>query len=185
MIDCAFLARIKIEPLDRDKHDRAAFSCGEDRIDNFLKYSASGQQGQDLTRICVACLDNTPVVVGYYALNNHSVNVATLPEQIRKRLPKYETIGAIYLSIVAVHSDHQNRGLGENLMAHALARCVDVADLVGAHFVVLDALNERSARLYKRLGFEDLPGHSPRMLIAMKMVRKAVAKANEREAKAT
>jgi ribosomal protein S18 acetylase RimI-like enzyme len=178
MIDCAFLARIRIEPLDRNKHDRAAFSCGEARIDNFLKNTASRQQDQDLTRICVACLDDSPMVIGYYALNSHSVNIATLPEGVRKSLPKYDAIGAIYLSLVGVHSGHQDRGLGKYLMAHAFARCVEVADLAGAHFVVLDALNERAARLYRRLGFEDLPGHSPRMLIAMKMVRQAVMKAN-------
>jgi GNAT superfamily N-acetyltransferase len=182
MVDPAFLARVRIEPLDRKKHDRAAFSCGEPRIDNFIKSSASRQQDEDLTRVCVACLDQSHVVIGYYALNNHSIGVATLQEEIRKRLPRYDSIGAIYLSIVGVHSGHQGAGIGRVLMAHAFGRCVEIADLAGAHFVVLDALNERAARFYRRLGFEDLPGHSPRMLIGMKVVRRAVELASKTEA---
>jgi ribosomal protein S18 acetylase RimI-like enzyme len=183
MIDRAFLARIRIEPLDRKKHDRAAFSCGESRIDNFIKSTASRQQDEDLSRICVACLDDSPAVVGYYALNNHAVVISTLPDKVRARLPNYDSIGAIYLSIVGVHSAYQGNGLGSHLMAHAFGRCVEIADRAGAYFVVLDALNERAAKLYRRLGFEDLPGHSLRMLITMKVVRRAVELAAKPEAK--
>jgi hypothetical protein len=63
-------------------------------------------------------------------------------------------------------------------MGHAFARCVNVADQIGAHFIVLDALNERSAKLYRELGFVDLPGHEPRMIITMGVVRKAIPKAS-------
>ena len=65
MIDRAFLARIRIEPLDRNKHDRAAFSCGEERVDNFLKKTATRQQDEGHTRVNVACLDDGNVVIGY------------------------------------------------------------------------------------------------------------------------
>jgi hypothetical protein len=58
-------------------------------------------------------------------------------------------------------------------MANAFQRCVAAADIVGAHFLVLDALNEDAARLYRRLGLVDLPGHEPRMLIKMNIIRKA------------
>ena len=183
MIDRAFLARIRIEPLDRKQHDRAAFSCGEERVDNFLQKTAARQQDDDLTRVNVACLDEAKAVIGFYALNLHSIDATTLHEAARKKLPNYPTISAIYLSVVGVASDYQGNGLGKRLMAHAFARCVDVADMIGAHFVVLDALNERAAKLYRELGFVDLPGHEPRMLISMPVVRKAMAKAADAAAK--
>lgn len=179
MIDRAFLARIRIEPLDRKKHDRAAFSCGEERVDNFLKKNAARQQDDDHTRVSVACLDDQNVVAGFYALNPHAIDVTTLPPSVRKKLPSYPTISAIYLSVIGVHSEHQGSGLGSYLMAEAFKRCVEVAELIGGHFVVLDALNARAADLYRRLGFVDLPGHEPRMLIAMKTVRAAVAQATK------
>ncbi|HEX3338575.1 MAG TPA: GNAT family N-acetyltransferase [Pseudolabrys sp.] len=177
MIDRAFLARVRIEPLDRELHDRAAFSCGEERVDNFLKKTAARQQDDDHTRVNVSCLDKEKTVIGFYALNTHSIEVSTLPESYRKKLPSYPSISAIYLSVVGVDSASQGKGLGKHLMGHVFARCVDVADKIGAHFIVLDALNDRAAKLYRELGFVDLPGHEHRMLIRMAMVRKALEQA--------
>jgi len=174
MIDLALLARVRIEPLDGEKHDRAVFSCGDDKLDNFLKKTAGRQHDDDLTRVNVSCLDDSPVVIGYYALNSHFVDATMLPEADRKKLPAYPTIPAIYLSKIGVHHEYQKHGLGQYMMSHAFKRCVDVANIIGAHFVVLDALNERAANLYRRLGFVDLPGHEPRMLIKMAIIRKAI-----------
>lgn len=174
MIDRAFLARIRIEPLDRKKHDRAAFSCGEERLDNFLKSMAARQQDGDHTRVYVACLDAGRGIAGFYALNSHAIDASTLPFEQRKKLPSYPTIPAIYLSVVAVGRDHQGKGLGKLLLADAFKRCVAVADQIGVHFIVLDALNESAARLYRELGFVDLPGHEPRMLVKMAVVRSAL-----------
>jgi ribosomal protein S18 acetylase RimI-like enzyme len=180
MTDRAFLARVHFEPLDRNAHDRAAFSCGEERVNNFLQKTAARQQDRDHTRVYVACLDDQQSVIGFYALNSHSIDVHTLPEEQREKLPNYPQISSIYLSVVGVHTDHQGKGLGRLLMGHAFARCVDVADQIGAHFIVLDALNERAAKLYRELGLVDLPGHEPRMLITMAVVRKSIQQATQK-----
>ena len=183
MIDLAFLKRARIEPLDR-KHDRAAFTCGDVPIDNFLKNSATKQQQEDIARVYVSCLDAEFVVIGYYALNSHSINAATLPEDIRKRLPSYETMPTIYLSKLGVRTDFQDKGLGQYLMGHAFKRCVDAADIIGAQFLVLDSLNELSTKLYLSLGLIELPGHAPRMIMKMGLIRKAIALAEAAAAKA-
>lgn len=175
MIDRPFLARLRIEPLDRSRHDRTGFRCGVDRVDNFLASTAARQQDADLTRVYVACLDQSDAVVGYYALNAHAIEAASLPQAMAKKLPNYATIAAIYLSIIGFHIDQQGKGGGAFLMADAFRRCVQVADVVGAHFLVLDALNERAAKLYRDLGFVDLPGHAPRMIIQMKAIRHAIS----------
>lgn len=184
MIDRAFLARIRIEPLDRNKHDRAAFSCGEERVDNFLKKTATRQQDEGHTRVNVACLDDGNVVIGYYALNSHAIDAANLPQDDRKKLPSYPTISAIYLSVVGVDAGSQGKGLGKYLLGDVFQRCVHVAEQIGSYFIVLDALNERAAKLYRELGFIDLPGHEPRMLIKMEMVRKGIEKAKAAAASA-
>lgn len=175
MIDPAFLARLRIEPLDRSRHERTGFHCGVDRVDNFLANTAARQQDDDLTRLYVACLDQSDAIVGYYALNAHAIDVSSLPRAMTKKLPNYPTIAAIYLSIIGFHLDHQGKGGGSFLMADVFRRCVQVADVIGAHFLVLDALNERAAKLYRELGFIDLPEHEPRMIIGMKIIRKAAA----------
>ena len=171
--DSAFVARLRIEPLDRAVHHRTVFSCGVPGIDNFLKTSAARQQDNDLTRVYVACLDDQTEVVGFYALNSYAINLASLPESKRKRLPRYPTIPAIYLSAIGFSQQHSGRGGGSELLIDALARCLKGADIVGAHMVVLDALNERAAKLYRSFGFVDVPDHAPRMIISMKVLRAA------------
>jgi ribosomal protein S18 acetylase RimI-like enzyme len=179
MIDSAFLARLRVEPLDRQIHDRAAFRSGVDRVDNFLQKTATRQQEEELTRVYVACLDQEIEVVGYYALNSHSIDVTTLPEAMRKKLPRYPSIPAIYLSMIGFSADHQGKGGGRFLLMDALRKCAEAADILGAHFVILDSLNERAAKLYREIGFIDLPNHEPRMLLNMRVVRSAIAKADK------
>src|SRR5258708_39985574 len=99
-IDRAFLARLRIEPLDRSLHDRGAFSAGVARVDNFLKNNSGSQQDNDLTRVYVACLDDQVEVIGYYAVNSHAIDINNLPEPVREKLPRYPTIPAIYLSMI-------------------------------------------------------------------------------------
>ncbi len=177
MMDGAFLARLRIEPLDRDRHDRAAFRSGVNRVDNFLHKTAARQQDANHTRVYVACLDLENDVVGYYALNSHSIDVTTLPEDKRKSLPRYPTISAIYLSVIGFSTDHQGKGGGTFLLMDAMTKSVAAADIIGAHFLVLDPLNERAAKLYREVGFIDLPNHEPRMLMNMSAIRAAIAKA--------
>jgi GNAT superfamily N-acetyltransferase len=175
--DEAWLSRLRIEPLDREKHNRAAFSCGVDRIDNFLKSTAAKQSDQDLTKVYVSVEPPSDQILGYYALCAHAVDIKCLPESHRKRMPRYPTIPAIYLSIIAVDQGLQNRGLGTFLMADVLKRCASVADQIGGYFIVLDAIDERAARMYRRIGFHNLPapGQEMRMIITMAKVRRAVA----------
>jgi ribosomal protein S18 acetylase RimI-like enzyme len=178
--DGTWLSCLKIEPLDRRKHDRAAFSCGVDRIDNFLKSTAAKQADEDFTKVYVAVEPPSNNILGYYSLSAHSIDIQSLPEHDRKRMPRYSTIPAIYLSTIAVHVSVQRRGLGQFLTADVLKRCVSVADLIGSHFVVLDAINEDAARMYRRIGFHDLPTpeREMRMLMSMAKVRQAISAAS-------
>jgi ribosomal protein S18 acetylase RimI-like enzyme len=179
MIDFEFLARISIEPLDRKKHDRAAFSCGETRIDNYIAKSAAKHQDENVTRVRVACLDEKPAILGFYALNSHAIDVSSLPPEARKHLPHYPTAPAIYLSMIAVHSDHQGKGIGQFLLADALKRIQKVSEEIGSRFIVLDALNDNAARLYARMGFIQLSATPGRMILDIATIGKAKYKAGK------
>ena len=73
--------RISITPLDPEKHDRASFSCGTVRLDNFLKRSARKHQSGDFTRVWVATEGGRDEILGYYALNAHSLEGEGFPVQ--------------------------------------------------------------------------------------------------------
>lgn len=175
--DLPFLTRLIIEPLDRDRHDRAAFSCGEPRIDAYLKTRAAALMDVEGTRAWVACLKGSGEILGFYAMNAHAIDASAVPKPLRRKLPRDHPIPAIFLSNIGVSTTHQGKGLGRYLLADAFRNAVRAADAVGSAFIILDALSEDAARLYRSIGFVDLPEPPGRMAIGMRQVRAAVERA--------
>lgn len=172
--------RIIIEPLDPTKHDRAAFSCGTARLDNFLKRTARKQQTGDFTRVWVATDGGRASILGYYALNAHALEGDDLPAHLIRNAPRHGGIPAVYLSMIAVDRRHQGQGIGRILLVDALKRAAMAADQVGLKAVVLDVIEdggaeitERRQAFYAAMGFQSLPSRPLRMFISVETVRKA------------
>jgi GNAT superfamily N-acetyltransferase len=168
-------ARIRVEPLDRNKHDRAAFTCGETTLDNYLKNTAARQQQQNMTRVKVGCPDALNDVMSFYAMNAHSLDITTLSTTYQKMFPRYDAIPSVYLSMLGVHVKCQGCGVGSYMMADAMKQVLSVSEYIGVKFLVLDALNARAAALYQRLGFERLSSISERMIMSTEKIKLAVA----------
>ncbi len=171
-----------IEPFDPDRHDRTAFSCGVDRLDNFLKRTAKKHQAGDFTRVFVAVEPGAAPVIGYYSLNAHSVEGETLPEALTKNSPRHGAIPAAYLSMIAVDRTAQGKRLGRSLLADALKRLIPLSEEIGLAAVILDVFDddgleafERRIAFYDSMGFSSLPSNRARMFIPMKDVRAAFA----------
>ena len=172
------VSAIVIEPLDPGRHDRSGFSCGTDRLDNFLRFSARKQQKDDFTRVFVAVAQGSPRVLGYYALNAHAVATDELGADRPRRAPNTGSIPALYLSMIAVDRSRQGKGLGSDLAIDALGRALSVAGEVGLKLVVLDVIgdggNEAFARrmeFYRRLGFRSFQNRPERMFITLDTIR--------------
>ena len=172
--------KISIEPLDPEKHHRAGLSCGTDRLDNFLKRTARKHQAGDFTRVWVATAGGQPEILGYYALNAHSLEGADLPANLTKDAPRHGGIPAVYISMIAVDRRHQRQGLGRILLADALKRAVAAADQVGVKAVLLDVIEdggpdvtEKRRAFYAAVGFQSLPARPLRMFISIETVRHA------------
>ena len=174
----ASVPRIVIEPFDPGRHDRSGFSCGTDRLDNFLRLSARKQQKDDFTRVFVAVAEGSPEVLGYYALNAHAVATDELGANSPRRAPRTGSIPALYLSMIAVDKRRQGMGLGSDLAVDALGRALTVAGEVGLKLVVLDVIDDdgedvfaRRREFYRCLGFQSLEDHPERMFIAIGTIR--------------
>ena len=172
------LGRIVIEPFDPGRHDRAGFSCGTDRLDNFLRFSARKQQKDDFTRVFVAVAEGSPEVLGYYALNAHAVATEEFGADHPRRAPRTGSIPALYLSMIAVDERRQGMGLGSDLAIDALGRALNVAGEVGLKLVVLDVIDDggkdvfaRRMAFYRRLGFRGFQDRPERMFIAIDTIR--------------
>lgn len=169
--DINYLRSLAIESFDAARHDRAAFTCGVDRIDNFLKITASKYLAGDIGRIYVAVQKDVGRLIGFYAVGPHSIDASELEADMKKRLPNYDRISAYYLSMIGTHSDVQGKGVGGLLLADALKRCMQATESMGGRFVVLDAINEEAARLYARFDFIPLPSVPGRMVVSIAKLR--------------
>lgn len=72
----------------------------------------AGHQGVKATRCCVACFAGNDAMAEFYSGNAHAIAACSLPVTTRKKLPRYDTVPAIYLSVIGVDSKHQGLGLG-------------------------------------------------------------------------
>ncbi len=170
--------RIVIEPFDPGWHDRSGFSCGTDRLDNFLRLSARKQQKDDFTRVFVAVAEGAPEVLGYYALNAHAVATEEFGPDRPLRVPRTGRIPALYLSMIAVDERWQGMGLGSDLAIDALGRALNVAGEIGLKLIVLDVIDDggedifaRRLEFYRRLGFRSLEDRPERMFITISTIR--------------
>lgn len=152
-------------------HQRGGFDCGEESLNVFLQAHAGQNARKDLSRTYVAVAEGAGEVVGYYTLSSGSVRFADLPEDLRKRLPKYP-IPAGHLGRLAVDRRFQGQGLGGILLFDALERVQKLADHIGIHAVTVLALHERAKDFYEAHGFQALLDDEHHLFLPMATIRR-------------
>jgi len=160
-----------IQPLDRVRHNRAAFSCGVEALDNYLKKQAN----QDLEKRVAAVFILTPdgrTIAGFYTLSQYSIIPEHLPVEVVRelRLPKYRELPATLLGRLAVSNFFKGQGLGKILLVDALERALHHSRFVASIAVVVDAKDEDAKAFYLRYNFIATPGHSNRLFLPMSTV---------------
>src|SRR4051794_37917810 len=108
------------QPLE--DHDRASFSCGVPALDDFLKTKARKENRTFGAVMILAPVDEPSRIAGFYTLASHSIDLADLPESLRKKIPKYPNVPVTLLGRLAVALDFRGQGLGEHLLIDALKR---------------------------------------------------------------
>lgn len=166
-----------IEPFDPDKHDRTAFSCGVEQVDNYFKKTASKLSKADNARVFVMTAPDKQVI-GFYALNAHAIDYQDLPKKYARTRPTHGSIPAAFLSMIGVDQHYAGQGFGGDLLADALQRVAQASEQVGIAIVVLDVLNdgntelvERRTNLYAGYGFQALPSNPLRMFLPVATIR--------------
>lgn len=166
-----------IEPLDPKRHDRAGFASGVAQVDNYFHKTANKLTKADNVRVFVLT-SRAGDLLGYYALNAHSIDHVELPSAFGRNRPGHGQIPAMFIAMMGVDAKHQGEGLGGLLLADALRRIVRLSDEAGIALVLLDVLDcgipanvERRMSLYMRFGFQPLPGKSTRLFVPISMLR--------------
>jgi ribosomal protein S18 acetylase RimI-like enzyme len=167
----------RIEPFDPERHDRAAFACGVEAVDNFLRKTANKLARADNLRL-YAMTDPSGALIGFYALNAHAIDYAELPSRYARTRPGHGSIPAAYISMIGVDARHQGHGYGGDLLVDALTRITQAADAIGIAVVILDVLDDGDAEqvarrklLYESYGFQPLPSRPLRLFLPLAAVR--------------
>jgi GNAT superfamily N-acetyltransferase len=158
-----------ITPLGK-QHDRKSFDCGEPSLHQYLDRYASQDIRRHIKRVFVAAPPDAPRrVIGYYSLGAGSLDATALPEAFRRRLPRYP-VPVVLPRRLAVAKSHQGMGLGATLLADALQRVAQAAQVMAVYAVVVDAPNERAAELYRQFGFIPLTSQPLKLFLPMESV---------------
>jgi GNAT superfamily N-acetyltransferase len=157
-----------IERLDPQRHQREAFSCGDQALDQFLHAHARKYFERGLGVTWVATSEEAPTRIdGYYTLAMNALLADELPSS-RIRLAR---IPVVLLGRLAVDVRIQSHGLGTDLLMHALHTAYHLSQIIGAHAVIVDPMNDRVTRWYRRYGFMPLPEAPTRLLLPMATIR--------------
>lgn len=155
----------KIEPLGK-KHDRAAFFCGNDSLDQYLKSQAGQAVGKNLTAVFVLTPDGK-TIAGYYTLSSYAVKLDEIPEDIAKKLTRMQEIPATLLGRLARSVDFRGQGIGGTLLVDALKKTLQNSTHVASWAVIVDAKDEGAAEFYRRYGFISFPSRPNRLFLPM------------------
>ena len=161
---------VVIEPLG-PHHDRAAFSCGEPALDDYLRRRASQDARRRVARIFVAVGDTPERVAGYYSLSAASFGRDDPPADLAKQLPHYPVPAAV-LGRLAIDRAHQGRGLGETLLLDAARRVVRASTTIAVYAIIVDAKNERAHTFYERYGFRAFAATPRRLFLPLRTFEK-------------
>ncbi len=162
--------KYSIKPLEAG-HDRSAFCCGIDLLDNYIIKQAKQDMKRRLSVVFVMIAnDNDKEVIGYYTLSNDAIQKKYIPEDLSKKLPlSYEALPVTLLGRLAVDKKYQGNNLGETLLIDALKRSSEASkNEMGSFAVIVDPL-KYVISYYEQYGFIYLPD-CERMFLPMKTI---------------
>lgn len=143
----------------------ADFKCGELVLDEYLQRYASQDIKRGVARVFVAStLEQPQVAVGFYTLSAASIAAETLPDKLRKKLPRYPVPVAL-LGRLAVSQKAQGSGLGAIMLADACKRVAAASETLAVAAIMVDAKSPKAAAFYQHFGFIELPGQTGRWML--------------------
>lgn len=157
------------------QHDRAAFSCGSEPLDRYLKQQATQDLRNRIAAVFVLCQPESSTILGYYTLSASVVIPTELDPDLRKRLPRYSALPAVLLGRLAVDRRQQGKGLGKLLLFDALQRSLQYHTQIGAMAVTVDAKDDEARSFYEHYGFTRLLNHEHQLYLPMRTIGELIS----------
>lgn len=153
-----------------ERHQLDNFSSGEVSLDEWLKRRARANQLSDSSRTFVVA--DGDAVIGYYCLAAGAIGRDDAPRALRRNRP--DPIPVMVLGRLAIHSDHQQKGIGTALLRDAITRTLLAAEHVGVSALLVHALSLDAKRFYLSRGFIESPLQPMTLCLPLALARQAV-----------
>ena len=169
-------AKFAIEPFDKKKNNRAAFSCEHEALNTYIQRQASLDIKKHVAAVFVLTADSK-TIAGYYTLSQYALDSSSVPEETMRSLglPKYKDPPATLLGRLARSLSFKGQRVGELLLMSALKQALDHSLRIASMAVVVDAKDEPAKTFYKKYGVLELPDHPNRLFLPMKTVAQMFA----------
>lgn len=158
---------VEILPL-ASQHVRAHFACAKRDLDEWLIRQAGQQERKHNTRTFVAVdpIDGQSVV-GYYATSTYRLDLDEAASAFGVGKRRYP-VPAVLLARLAVDKRWEGRGIGRQLLRHALTGIAHASRAIGFEVVVVHAIDDEAATFYGRYGFIRFEGHRLHLFLPTK-----------------
>ncbi|HST42255.1 MAG TPA: GNAT family N-acetyltransferase [Conexibacter sp.] len=163
--------RYRLEPLTAE-HDLDPFDSGKPPLDEWLRHHARNATGQG-TRTNLLIDAQTDAVVGFFAIAPHLIARDEAPRSIGRGAPA--RIPAILLAKLALDQRLQGRGLGAELLIHALTTIITAARTAGGRIIVVDAIDDQAAAFYRAHDFQPAPSDPQRLVMKLSTAARALS----------
>jgi len=164
------------EELNKSKHDRNSFDCGENELNTFIQTQAAQHMQAGISRTMVLAasmpLPNKKLpICAFYTVTPSSICRENLPAPLAKKLPHYP-VPVFLIAQLAIHKEFHGSGLGKVSLIKALEYLWEVNAHMHAYAIIVDCLNESAKSFYTKFGFEVLCEFNgrTRMFLPMKTV---------------
>ena len=154
---------ILIEPLGK-QHQRAEFTCGQSELDDWFHRRASQDDRRNIARVFVA-LNDTRDVIGFYILSSFTLSLDDVPDEIARKLPRYDAIPAALIGRLARDTRVRGQGIGELLLADAVRRILGAGKMLAVFAIVVEAKEQGAIGFYNEFGFRSFPLQQNRMFL--------------------
>ncbi len=160
----------RVEALDAH-HELETFRCGKPSLDEWLCRHARNAAGQG-TRTYLLVAEPGNQVAGYFAIGPHLLSRGDAPKSVTRGAP--QRIPAILLAKLALDERLHGRGLGSELLIHALGTIIAAARMAGGRVIIVDAIDDAARAFYRAHDFREVPSNPHRLVMKLSTAASAL-----------
>ena len=162
-------AQMITTPLEKTRHNRNRFDCGNTALNNYLRVMANQQSSKNNSRTFVLEDETCPAhIIGFYTLTMAPIDLRALPVKLRKKHQNTHAGGLI--ARLAVDKRYTKQGYGEWLLIDALKKLLLASETVAFPVVIVDA-KDGAIQFYKKFGFTAFNKQPNKLFITVAEIR--------------